>query len=213
MKGFYGFWHRILAGPFRILFNIKVEGKENEPSPESGAFLVCSNHISAGDAVWLCASLRRQQPHFMAKAELFKIPLLSGLIRLLGAYPVERGSADIASLRTTVNLLKDGKCVGMFPQGTRHKGKNPLETPVKSGAGIIAVRGEVQVLPVFIQTKNFRSTLFGRKKIIIGKPIPYDKIAEMHAAKLEYNKISGYIFDQICKLGELGTYVEHRNDK
>ena len=168
MKGFYGFWHRILAGPLRFLCNIRIEGSENEPRPEDGAFLVCANHTTAGDPVWLCASLRRQQPHFMSKAELFKIPLLGGLIRLLGAYPVERGSADVSSLRTTVNLLHDGKCVGMFPQGTRRPGVDPATTPVKSGVGIITVRGGVQILPVYIKTKKFRAGVFCRKNIIIG---------------------------------------------
>lgn len=204
MKGFYGFWHRILAGPVRFLCNIRIEGSENEPRPEDGAFLVCANHTTAGDPVWLCASLRRQQPHFMSKAELFKIPLLGGLIRLLGAYPVERGSADVSSLRTTVNLLHDGKCVGMFPQGTRRPGVDPATTPVKSGVGIIAVRGGVQILPVYIKTKKFRAGVFCRKNIIIGKPIPYGTIAAMHDEHLEYSRIAAYIFEQVCSLGNSG---------
>lgn len=205
MKGFYGFWHRVLAAPVRFIFNIKIVNGEYEPRPEDGAYLVCANHMSAGDPVWLCAVLRRQQPHFMSKAELFRIPLLGWLIRKLGAYPVERGSADISSLRTTINLLKEGKCVGMFPQGTRRKGENPLNTPVKSGVGMIAVRAGVQILPVFIKTKSFSSSPFRRKTVIFGKPIPYEVIGEMHSERLEYQKISQFIFNEVCALGGLSS--------
>lgn len=202
MKGFYGFWHRVLAGPFRLLFNVRVEGRENEPRPEDGPFLVCANHTSAGDPVWLCAALRRQQPHFMAKAELFKIPLLSQLIRALGAYPVDRGGADVSSLRNTVKLLQDGSSVGMFPQGTRMPGIDPRTAKVKSGAGMIAVRGGAQVLPVYIHTKKRRAGLFCRKRVIIGKPIPHAVIAEMHEAHVEYSRISEFIFGKVCDIGE-----------
>ena len=200
MKGFYGIAHKILAPFARFIFNIKVEGEENEPTTDQGAYLVCANHISAGDPIWLCAALRCQQPHFMAKAELFKIPFLGWLIKALGAYPVNRNSADVSSVKNTISLMKNGKCVGMFPQGTRCPGQNPAQTSVKSGVGMIAVRSQVQVLPVFIQTKNFKYTCFGRKTIIIGKPIPYENIKKMHDDQIEYSKISKYIFDEICNL-------------
>ncbi len=200
MKGFYGFWHRVLAAPFRLIFNVHIEGAENEPRPEDGPFLVCANHTAAGDPVWLCAALRRQQPHFMAKAELFRIPLLNLLIRALGAYPVDRGGADVSSLRNTVKMLQDGSSVGMFPQGTRCPGVDPAKTRVKSGVGMIAARGGAQVLPVFIYTKGRRATLFCRKRVIIGRPIPYEVIAGMHAEHMEYSRIAEYIFGQVCAL-------------
>ena len=200
MKGFYGVVHKLLAPLARFIFNIKSEGLENEPSLEQGAYLICANHISIGDPIWLCAVLRSQQPHFMAKSELFKIPLLRGLIRALGAYPVNRNGADVSSIKNTINLMKSGKCVGMFPQGTRCPKQDPAQTAVKSGAGMIAVRSQVQVLPILIRTKEFKPTWFGRKTIIIGKPIPYENIKKMHEDHVEYSRISKYIFDEICGL-------------
>lgn len=212
MKGLYGFLHRVLAAPFRFIFNIHVVGSENEPTPEQGAYLVCSNHMTAGDPIWLCAALRHQQPHFMAKAELFRIPLLSGLLRALGAYPIERGTADVASLRNTINLLQNGKCVGMFPQGTRYNGVDPAKTSPKTGAGMIAVRSGVQVLPVFIETKGYKSSAFCRKTIHIGKPIPAQTIEQMHKDKTEFSKISGYIFGEILSLGGLSFPVTEKDE-
>ena len=128
MKGFYKVLYTLLAAPIRFIFNIKVENIENEPDIDAGAYIVCSNHISAGDPIWLCVALRRHHPKFMAKAELFKIPLLNILIKALGAYPIERNGADVSAIRNTISLLQSGNWVGMFPQGTRCKGKNPLDT-------------------------------------------------------------------------------------
>lgn len=96
--------------------------------------------------------------------------------------------------------MKSGKCVGMFPQGTRCPKQDPAQTAVKSGAGMIAVRSQVQVLPILIRTKEFKPTWFGRKTIIIGKPIPYENIKKMHEDHVEYSRISKYIFDEICGL-------------
>lgn len=203
MRGLYGFLHAILAPPFKLIFNLKITGAENEPAVGEGAYLVCSNHMSAWDPIWLAAATRRQQPHFMAKAELFKIPLLRSLVRALGAYPVNRGGVDVSSIKNTIELLKSGKCVGIFPQGTRRRGVNPLHTPVKSGVGMLSVKAGVQVLPVFIATKKFKSSAFARKNIIVGRPIPAGKIAELYSERGEYGGVSRYIFAEICSLGGL----------
>ena len=209
MKGFYKILYALLARPIRFIFNVKVENIENEPQIDDGAYIVCSNHISAWDPIWLCVALRYHHPHFMAKAELFKIPLLNFLIKALGAYPVERNGADVSAIRNTISMLKSGIWTGMFPQGTRCKGKNPLETKVRSGAGMIAVRSNVGVLPIYIATKDFKSTPFGRKHIIIGKPISSDTINMLHENGADYYNISQYIFDNICSLG---GFVREEND-
>ena len=211
MKGFYKVLYKLLAKPLRLIFNIRVEGSENEPKADDGAFIVCSNHISAGDPIWLCISLRYHKPNFMAKAELFKIPLLNSLIRFFGAYPVERSGADVSAIRHTISMLKEGTWVGMFPQGTRCKGKNPIETKVRSGVGMIATRAKVGVLPIYIDTKNFQSSLFGRKHIIIGEPISAEKITDMCENGADYNEISNFIFSKICALG--GIYNDEKTDE
>jgi len=210
MKGFYKGIYALLAAPIRFIFNIRVENIENEPQTDECAYIVCSNHISAWDPIWLCVALRKHHPHFMAKAELFKIPLLKTLIKALGAYPVERSGADVSAIRNTIGMLQSGTWIGMFPQGTRCNGKNPLETRIRSGIGMISTRAEVGVLPVFIETKNYKSTVFGRKRIIIGQPISSDAIKELHEKGLDYNNISKYIFNDICALG--GLYREINDD-
>ncbi len=210
MKGAYRFFHSILASPFRFLLNIRVSGRENEPDAGSGGYLVCANHASGWDVIWLGAALKKRQIHYMAKAELFKIPLLGWFIRSLGAFPIHRGVADVSSVRTTIAIIEGGGCVCIFPQGTRHAGVNPLETSVRSGAGMISFRTGASVIPIFIKTKNFKPTVLGRKEVIIGKPIPGSLIKEMHDEGAEYNKISRYIFNEVCALG-LSTDAEPSN--
>ncbi len=192
--------YAIFAGLVGCIFRIRVIGGEKEP--ERGGFLVCANHIAASDAVILCYAFRRHQVHLMAKKELFKIPVLSGLFRLLGAFPIDRGGNDVGAIRKGVAFLKEGQCMGMFPQGHRHPGEDPRTTPTKNGAALIATRAEADVVPVYIARKNNTPKLFRKTYVIIGDPIPYESFGYDPEGSGEYARVTGIIFDRICALGE-----------
>ncbi len=198
--GFYKFWYFWLAPLFRFVFHVKVVGRENEP--KDGGFLVCANHISATDPIVLAASMKRHQPCFMAKAELFKIPVLSFVIRHLGAYPVSRGTGDVGAVKTAIRTLEEGKCVGIFPQGTRHAGEEPRETKVKNGAAMIACRTYSGILPAYIATKDHKPKLFKKRTVIFGNFIPFSALGYDPEKSGEYARISEELFDRICTLGE-----------
>lgn len=199
-SGFYKFFYYPLAPIFRFFLRMKVVGLENEP--KDGGFLVCANHIAASDAIVLCAALRKHQPCLMAKAELFKIPFLAGLLRHLGAYPVNRGKGDVGAVKNAIRLLEEGNCIGIFPQGTRCPGVDPRTTPVKSGAAMIACRTRASVLPVYIHTEGNVPKFFKKRTVIIGKPISFSALGYDHDRAGEYARISEMIFDRICTLGE-----------
>ncbi len=192
--------YAIFAGLVGRIFRIRVIGKEKEP--DQGGFLVCANHIAASDAVILCYAFRKHQIHLMAKKELFKIPVLSSLIRLLGAFPIDRGGNDVGAIKKGVNFLKEGKCMGMFPQGHRHPGVEPRSTPLKNGAALISTRAGADIVPVYIARKNNTPKLFRKTYVIIGDPIPFESFGYDPAASGEYARISEIIFDRICTLGE-----------
>ncbi|MBR2353744.1 MAG: 1-acyl-sn-glycerol-3-phosphate acyltransferase [Clostridia bacterium] len=192
--------YAIFAGLVGRIFRIRVIGGEKEP--DKGGFLVCANHIAASDAVILCYAFRKHQVHLMAKKELFKIPLLSSLIRFLGAFPIDRGGNDVGAIKKGVNFLKEGQCMGMFPQGHRHPGEDPRKTPLKNGAALISTRAGADVVPVFIKRKNNTPRLFRKTYVIIGDPIPYESFGYDPEATGEYARITGVIFDRICTLGE-----------
>ncbi len=137
----------------------RVYGAENVP--KSGPLIVASNHASDFDPPILSCSLRRPVA-FMAKEELFKIPLLKQGIELYGAYPVKRGSADRSAIRAAINCLSEGWAVGLFLQGTRTTDARIPEP--KLGAVLIAAKAKVPILPV---------SLWGTEAIFVkGSPVP-----------------------------------------
>ncbi len=194
---FYTFCKKCLNGFFAFIFRIEVTGAENVPAEKS--LLVCSNHISNWDPILIGVAFDRQI-RFMAKKQLFKIPLLSSLVKSFGAFPVNRGSADPTALKTAIQLLKDGEAVGVFPQGTRYMGTDPKKSEIKNGAGMIAYRSGADVLPVAIKTKNYKILPFRKVHIIIGKPIENKDLGFESGAYSEYTKASEKIFMHVLEL-------------
>lgn len=201
-SGLYKVVHAIFAAPIRFCHRIKVRGRENEPRRGEGSYLVICNHLTWRDPIFLCASLSQQQPHFMAKKELFRIPVFNWMIKALGAYPVDRGGADIGAIRRTVQMLEQGRSVGMFPQGHRNNGVDPRQTKVQAGAVMIALRAGVPLLPVYIKVPENRVSVFCRKEIIIGKPITPEEMDYHPEAPGEYNRIMQMAFERVCALGD-----------
>lgn len=198
MGDFYKGAKKRLSGFVSRLFRLRVTGGENEP--ETGGMLVCCNHTSMLDVIALGAAFRRPL-RYMAKKELFRVPIIAPLIRALGAFPVDRGGADVASIRRTVALLGEGELVGIFPQGHRYPGVDPATTPVKSGAGMLAYRAKADILPVFIRTKGMKTRLFRRTEVIIGEPIRYAELGFESGGSAEYERAARIVFDRICALG------------
>lgn len=196
---FHRFIYIVFGGIVRLIFRIRVVGRENEP--EEGGFLVCSNHISAADPVIITAAMQHQIC-FMGKKELFKVPLVSMFFRALGAFPVDRKGGDVGAVKKSINLLEEGKCVGMFPQGTRHPGEDPRATSVRGGAAMIAYHAGATVLPVFIYRKDHTPKLFRKTTVVIGKPVPFSEFGYDADNKGEYARIAGDIFNRVCDLGE-----------
>ena len=196
---FYEAIYKIFARPVRALYRVRVIGAENLPA--EGGCLLCSNHTSMRDVVVLAAALPRQ-PRYMAKKELFKIPLLSQLIRALGAFPVDRGGADVSSIKKSIAMIEGGEVVSLFPQGHRVKGRCARGTPIKNGAGLIAYRSGACVVPAYIKTKAYRVKPFRRTEIIIGKPIANSDLGFVSGGTAEYSAAAHMIFDAICDLGE-----------
>jgi len=196
-------WLKKYVGPIvKWMFRIHVHGAENEPVQADGPYVVISNHMSNADPVFLCVALAQQQPHFMAKKELFKVPLVNKLVAALGAYPVDRKGADVGAIRKTIKMLGEGISIGLFPQGHRQKGKDPRETEVRSGVAMVAVRAKATVLPCFIKTKKRKWTPFCRVDVYVGEPIPFEELNYDSEQVGEYARISEYVFDKVCDIGE-----------
>lgn len=157
---------------FFLIFRWRVEGVEN--IPQTGGVLLVANHASYLDPP-LLGSAASRPVHFMAKAELFKIPVLSWALPRVKAFPVRRGAADRSAIRTSIELLRQGEVVGIFPEGTRTPTGQLL--PPQRGAGLIAVRAGVPVVPVGLvgtfRPFGFRKGLPRINRLVVrfGKPI------------------------------------------
>lgn len=166
----YTFARGLVKSILSPLYRIEVKGLEH--FPKDGGVLLCSNHIDNLDPPVVGISAPRPVS-FMAKEELFNVPVLGKLLPDLRAFPVKRGMSDREALRKGLKVLKQGDVLGLFPEGTRSKtgqiGKG------LAGAGFFALRSEAYVVPCAIigPYKPFR-----KLKVVFGPPIPMDGIRE-----------------------------------
>ncbi len=130
---------------FRFLFRGQIIGISN--LPKTGGVVVVSNHGSHLDPPILGHALGRPVA-FMAKTELFKVPILSFIISCCGAYPVKRGAGDRDAIRNASNRLIEGWATGVFLDGTRQA--NGRVNDPKAGAALLAARTGSPILPVAI---------------------------------------------------------------
>lgn len=209
MTKFYRVIYTLFVWPVRAIFPIKVVNPENIPT--EGGCLVCANHTSMLDVLILSAGLKRQI-RYMAKKEVMTVPVLGKFLSALGAYPVDRGGADVSSIKRTIAFLEEGEMVGIFPQGTRHPGVDPATTPIKGGVGMITWHTKATVLPVCIATKHNRVRPFCRTQLIVGKPIPFEKFGYTGGGRKEYLAASERIFADICRLGGFDRALPEAND-
>jgi 1-acyl-sn-glycerol-3-phosphate acyltransferase len=140
-------------------FKVKIHGIKNVPS--KGPIILTSNHASYLDPLLISSGVGRPVA-YMAKQELFKVPVLQQLIKLYGAYPVKRSMADRQSIRSAINALNQGWAVGIFLEGTRTVDAR-IHNP-KLGAALIASMAQVPLLPV---------SLWGTEKVLVkGSSFP-----------------------------------------
>jgi len=157
---------------YKFVFKGHLIGRGNIPQNDS--FIMVSNHGSLLDPPLLGHALGRNIS-FMAKAELFKIPILGFVIRACGAYPVKRGIADKNTIKTACNKLSNNNCIGIFIDGTRQK--NGRVNKPKQGAALIAFKNQKLLLPVAIVNSHrlvrfkFCIPLFSKIVIKVGKPL------------------------------------------
>lgn len=186
---FYEFARSVVYGVFKPWYRIEAIGREH--FPKEGGVLLCSNHIHNFDP--MVVGIMAPRPiHYMAKEEIFSVPVLGNIVRKCNAFPVKRGFNDREALRTGLKLLKDGHVFGLFPEGTRSK--NGELGKGLSGAGFFALRSTAAVVPCAI-IGPYRS--FRKLKVVYGQPIDLE---EMRKEKASAEQVTELIMSKIEKL-------------
>lgn len=179
---------------FHLIYRIEVKGVENIPK-DDGA-LICPNHFAYSDPVLVAISSPRQI-RFMAKNELFKIPVLKVILKYIGVYPVKRGEADLNAIKLTLKLLKDKNLVGLFPEGTRVKtGQLGKANP---GVAMFSIKSGKVVIPTLI-TGTYRP--FSKLRIEFGQPIDFSKYKKEKMTNDDYLQLSQIVIKKIKELKE-----------
>jgi 1-acyl-sn-glycerol-3-phosphate acyltransferase len=134
---------------FHTVYPVKVHGREHLNL--QGPCIVIANHLSGLDPVCVAHAAKGDEITFLAKKELMKSSFSDWLLRGLHAIPVDRHNSDMSAMRACMQVLKDGRVLGIFPEGTRYKKGNMEE--LEGGVAIMALRSQVPVIPAYIHGK------------------------------------------------------------
>ena len=188
----------ILWWYFHLVFRMKVIGAENVP--KEGPVLLCSNHLAKRDPVLLGLSQRRQV-FYMAKEELFQNRFLGGMFRMLGAFPVKRGSGGSDALEDAYALLAQNGVVGVFIEGHRSRDGKLLKP--KTGAALLAYETKAPVVPVCITAGDGKQPgMFKRTMIRFGKPLSPQELDIKDSSSMQLRRASRTIMSRIAQLRE-----------
>ncbi|WP_434511946.1 lysophospholipid acyltransferase family protein [Desulfitobacterium sp. AusDCA] len=193
--------YNLAKGLFRFQFRLmgwKIRGLEN--LPHEGPVILAINHVSLWDPVVAASSIPRQVS-YMAKEELFSIPLLGPIIRRLGAFPVKRGQGDMSAIRQSLKVLKDQKVLGLFPEGKRSRtGELQKGLP---GIALLMEKGKATVVPVKVSgTKNLLTKGWGKIEVIIGSPLTPEMLKVPKEVEHHREWVTKKIMDALDSLHE-----------
>lgn len=186
-SAFWLFWRYRVLGAHRM--------------PRKGPFILAANHRSAAEPALLgCTPPRRN--YFFAKRELFDIPLFGRYISWLGAFPVDRGGADLAAVRVALEVLKRGHVLVFFPEGTRSSTDEFL--PAQPGLGLIAIRSGAPVVPAYVSGgRQALGTLWPRRAVrtLIGEPLDPASVP-LPGGRSGYQAFSDLVLERIKGLAQ-----------
>jgi 1-acyl-sn-glycerol-3-phosphate acyltransferase len=188
----------LVRGFARLVWRLEVQGASNVPL--EGGVIIAPNHLSLLDPPLIgCACPRELR--YLAKAELFRNRLFARFIRRLGAFPVERGTADVGAIKTALQFLKDGRAVIIFIEGTRGTGKYLL--PPTPGVTLLARQSGAPVVPTAIVgseqawPKGSKLPHRAQVKVAFGTPVRYQELFGARTDREARDAFSELIMERI----------------
>lgn len=178
----------------RLFHPWRAEGGQH--IPEGGA-LLCGNHTTLGDPLYVVFALgRRRQIHVLAKEEIMKWPVIGWLLKKVGVIGIKRGRADVGAIKDVLRVLRAGEKLLLFPEGTRVKEGETSEA--HTGAAMFATRTGVPIVPVYIAPKKRRF----RKTLVRFGEAYYPQFEGRKASPEDYQRIADDLMERVRALGE-----------
>jgi cytidylate kinase len=196
--GYFVISQRIVRAVFRVLFGLRIHGREHLRYREN--FIFASNHLSYGDPLVVGCAFDREV-WFLAKKELFRNGLFARLIEAYHAIPVDREEIERKTMKRLLGLLGEGRSLLMFPEGTRSRTGDLRE--LKAGLGFIAAKSGTSIVPVFVTgTNRLFDCLLRRAELSvrIGPPIRIEANRLGENLKEEYRVLAGMAENEIRML-------------
>lgn len=206
---FYWFLKFVAIGPVvKLVFRAQVEGREHVPS--RGAAILASNHLSAADWIFMPLSLRRRVT-FLAKNEYFTGTGLKGVLQRAfftgaGQVPIDRTSASAAedAIQTGLRILRQGKLLGIYPEGTRSPDGRLYRG--KTGVARMALETGVPVVPVAMVYRERRLPLVGwnlvKARVRFGEPLDFSRYEGLAGDRFVERSVTDEIMYEIMTLSE-----------
>lgn len=197
MKLVYTVLYCIIWPFFNLVHPCRPIHRERLPQ---GGVILCPNHTRLSDPLFVLFALGLSvKPQIMAKSELKKLPLLGWLLGKAGVFYVDRGKSDVAAVKHSLQCLKRGETLLMFPEGTRHKGEGLGQA--RTGAAMFSIRTGAPILPIYIPAEK---RWFRKTPVVFGEPF-YPQTKTRKGTAEEYAAAAEELMRRIAALeGEAG---------
>ena len=185
---------------FKICFGYRVRNVRNVP--EKGPFIIAGNHLSFLDPMAV-GFATKEKVHFLARASLFVNPVLNWWAANVGVIPISRGRFDISAIKGTLDCLKKGKVVALFPEGTRSA--DGIIKEAKAGVGYVAAKSGAPVVPICVIGSDKalpRQAIFVRFKHVevrVAEPVLPEMFLKSNG-EYDYQALSEEVMERIKKL-------------
>ena len=186
----------------KLFFKFEVRGSEN--IPKSGPFILVSNHVSYADPAVMGVACHTMPVSFMAKEELFHVPILGAWCRAVGCIPIERHSGSFAPIKKAMNKLSEGGVLGIFPEGERSP--DGMLQKAQAGVGIIAAKSKAPIIPLYISGTE-KALPIGERTLhpckvraTIGRAVDITESIGLHDRRKIYESIGEKMMAAISRL-------------
>lgn len=214
-RRFLKYWVYYLARFFLWMFlkvweRFECYGSEN--IPDEGGCIIASNHVSFLDPPAIGIAVGNRIVHFLARDTLFRGRIRNWFFTSVHCVPIDRTRGDVGALRRSLQVLKEGKLLALFPEGTRSP-TGELQ-PAKGGIGFLIAKAAVPVVPAYVDgsfqafPKGARFIRPGKIRVFFGTPIQPREIGMLGTGRESYEEIGRLVMARIAQLRDQGRSSE-----